>query len=97
MEVTPSAFDRFDEETTRVAARFLAEIETAAKKVGVKCTLVHTLAPSPAEEIVRTAKKQKCDLIVMASHGRKGVARLLLGSETSLVLTHAHIPVLVTR
>jgi nucleotide-binding universal stress UspA family protein len=50
-----------------------------------------------SDAIIAAAKKQKCDLIVMASHGRRGVKRLLLGSETQQVLTHSHIPVLVLR
>jgi nucleotide-binding universal stress UspA family protein len=50
-----------------------------------------------AESIIATAKRSKCDLIVMASHGRKGLKRLLLGSETQHVLTHSTIPVLVLR
>ena len=50
-----------------------------------------------AESIISAAKKHKCDLIVMASHGRKGVKRLLMGSETQHVLTHSTIPVLVLR
>ena len=50
-----------------------------------------------AEAVIAAAKKHKCDLIVMASHGRKGLKRLLLGSETQHVLTHSHIPVLVLR
>jgi nucleotide-binding universal stress UspA family protein len=50
-----------------------------------------------AESIVAAAKKHKCDLIVMASHGRKGIKRLLLGSETQHVLTHSTLPVLVLR
>ena len=50
-----------------------------------------------AEAVISAAKKHKCDLIVMASHGRKGLKRLLLGSETQHVLTHSHIPVLVLR
>jgi nucleotide-binding universal stress UspA family protein len=61
-----------------------------AKSVIVKSDLV-------AEAIINAAKKHKCDLIVMASHGRKGIKRLLLGSETQHVLTHSHIPVLVLR
>ena len=61
-----------------------------AKAVTVKSDLV-------AEAIINTAKKHKCDLIVMASHGRKGIKRLLMGSETQHVLTHSHIPVLVLR
>jgi nucleotide-binding universal stress UspA family protein len=47
--------------------------------------------------VIATAKRNKCDLIVMASHGRRGIKRLLLGSETQQVLTHSHIPVLVLR
>ncbi|MDP9929625.1 universal stress protein [Variovorax paradoxus] len=50
-----------------------------------------------AEAIIATAKNQQCDLIVMASHGRRSFARLLMGSETLHVLTHSHIPVLVLR
>lgn len=50
-----------------------------------------------AEAVISAAKKHKCDLIVMASHGRKGIKRLLMGSETQHVLTHSHIPVLVLR
>jgi nucleotide-binding universal stress UspA family protein len=61
-----------------------------AKAVVVKSDLV-------SEAIIATAKKNKCDLIVMASHGRKGIKRLLLGSETQQVLTHSHTPVLVLR
>ena len=61
-----------------------------AKAVTVKSDLV-------AEAIINAAKKHKCDLIVMASHGRNGIKRLLMGSETQHVLTHSHIPVLVLR
>ena len=50
-----------------------------------------------AEALIAAAKRHKCDLIVMASHGRRGIKRLLLGSETQQVLTHSHIPVLVLR
>ncbi|HZY40376.1 MAG TPA: universal stress protein, partial [Anaerolineae bacterium] len=50
-----------------------------------------------SDAVIAAAKKQKCDLIVMASHGRRGIKRLLLGSETQQVLTHSHIPVLVLR
>lgn len=62
----------------------------SAKAVTVKSTLI-------SDAIIATAKKHKCDLIVMASHGRKGIKRVLLGSETQQVLTHTHIPVLVLR
>ena len=53
--------------------------------------------PSPADSIVRVAKKEKCELIIMASHGRRGISRLLLGSETNHVLMRSRMPVLVVR
>jgi nucleotide-binding universal stress UspA family protein len=67
----------------------------SAKGVTVKSVVVKSDVVSDA--LIATAKKQKADLIVMASHGRKGIKRLLLGSETQQVLTHSHIPVLVLR
>ncbi len=69
---------------------------TAAKK-GVKAKGVTVKSDLVAEAVIAAAKKHKCDLIVMASHGRRGLKRLLLGSETQHVLTHSHIPVLVLR
>ena len=66
-----------------------------AKGVAVKPVVVKSDVVSDA--LIATAKKHKADLIVMASHGRKGIKRLLLGSETQQVLTHSHIPVLVLR
>ena len=81
----------------RDKARGLLEtIQKKAEEVNVKTTVV--LGQGPVwDAIVKAAKKQKCDLVVMASHGRKGVARVLLGSETLAVLTHSHVPVLVLR
>jgi nucleotide-binding universal stress UspA family protein len=64
--------------------------EVKVKPVTVKSDLV-------SEAVIATAKSNKCDLIVMASHGHRGIKRLLLGSETQQVLTHSHIPVLVLR
>jgi nucleotide-binding universal stress UspA family protein len=69
----------------------------AARAKGVNARAMVAKSDGVSEAIIATAKKTKCDLIVMASHGRKGVKRLLLGSETQQVLTHAHIPVLVLR
>jgi nucleotide-binding universal stress UspA family protein len=73
----------------------LARVGAAAAKV--KCAQVRVTYPTPWEGIIGAAKKHKCDLIVMASHGRRGLAGLLLGSETTKVLTHSKIPVLVCR
>ena len=64
---------------------------------GVTVKAVVAKSDLVAEAVIAAAKKHKCDLIVMASHGRKGIKRLLLGSETQHVLTHSHIPVLVLR
>lgn len=72
-------------------------VEKTAAAKGVKTKAVTVKSDLVSEAIIATAKKQKCDLIIMASHGRRGIKRLLLGSETQLVLTHSHIPVLVLR
>jgi nucleotide-binding universal stress UspA family protein len=77
------------------AARYLTVIEQAAKKAGVPCEVISVTSDYPADSILATAKKKKCDLIVMATHGRRGVSGVLLGSETQRVLTHSAIPVMV--
>jgi len=72
-------------------------IKADATAQGVTAKAVVAKSDLVAEAVIAAAKKHKCDLIVMASHGRKGIKRLLLGSETQHVLTHSHIPVLVLR
>lgn len=72
-------------------------VKSAGQKREVKVKPVTLKSDLIAEAIIATAKRHKCDLIVMASHGRRGLKRLLLGSETQQVLTHSHIPVLVLR
>ncbi|MGC4395958.1 universal stress protein [Hydrogenophaga sp. T2] len=72
-------------------------IKSAGQKREVKVKPVTAKSDLVSEAIIGTAKRQKCDLIVMASHGRRGIKRLLLGSETQQVLTHSHVPVLVLR
>ncbi len=72
-------------------------VAASAVAHGVKAKAVTVKSDLVAEAIINAAKKHKCDLIVMASHGRKGIKRLLMGSETLHVLTHSHIPVLVLR
>jgi nucleotide-binding universal stress UspA family protein len=81
----------------KAAATYLGAIEQAAAAAGVPCTVLKVTGEYPADTIVATARKHKCDLIVMASHGRKGVKALLLGSETAKVLAHSKTPVLVHR
>jgi len=77
--------------------RVLAEVERAAREAGVPWRLEQVVADNPWEAIVETAHRLGCDLIVMASHGRRGLGSLLLGSETQKVLVHSAIPVLVHR
>jgi nucleotide-binding universal stress UspA family protein len=73
------------------------KVKEAAEAEGIRAKAVTTSSDFAAEAIINAAKKYKCDLIVMASHGRRGMKRLLMGSETMHVLTHSHIPVLVLR
>ncbi|NCP39465.1 MAG: universal stress protein [Rhodoferax sp.] len=73
------------------------DVKKAAELQGVKTKALTIKSDIVSDAIIASAKKHKCDLIVMASHGRNGVKRLLLGSETQQVLTHSHIPVLVLR
>jgi nucleotide-binding universal stress UspA family protein len=80
-----------------LAERILAVLRDTAKVAGVPYDGVHAINDHPYEAIISTARDKQCDLIVMASHGRKGVSALLLGSETTKVLTHSRIPVLVCR
>lgn len=79
------------------ARRALDYAERAAREAGVACAVLRKERESPWEEIIWTAASESCDLIFMASHGRRGVAGLVLGSETHKVLTHSKIPVLVVR
>lgn len=79
------------------AAGYLTEVERQAKTLGVPCEVVRVEADEPYQVIIDTAAQKGCDLIAMASHGRRGMAAVLLGSETLKVLTHSKIPVLVYR
>jgi nucleotide-binding universal stress UspA family protein len=89
--------DDYEREAKAAAARALATVARIAKKAGVRCSTVHVRHPDAWEAIIRTARGKRCDLIVMASHGRSGMKALVLGSETNKVLAHTHIPVLVHR
>ncbi len=80
-----------------MADRYLGVIKEEASKAGVPCELVHCSNEHPYEEIVKTAQERQCDVIFQASHGRRGMSGVLLGSETQKVLTHSNIPVLVFR
>ncbi len=89
--------DEYEEESRRVCDRALQQVKTAADAAGVPCDTVREVHDQPYRAIIDVAHARNCDLIVMASHGRRGVSALLLGSETVKVLTHSTIPVLVYR
>ena len=94
LEETPASFR---EHMQKHADRTLAEAAEIARSLGVEATSLHMEDDAPYQAIIRTAESQRCDVIVMASHGRGGVSALLLGSETMKVLSHSKIPVLVVR
>ena len=89
--------EEHDERVARIADRALEQVKMAAEAAGVAVETVRESHDQPYRAIIDCALANKCDLIVMASHGRRGVSALLLGSETSKVLTHSTIPVLVYR
>lgn len=88
---------RYDKEAKARAQKMLAGVAQKADAVGIEHHEVVVSGELPYEAIIAGARKYKCDLIVMASHGRRGISGLLLGSETAKVLTHSKVPVLVVR
>ena len=88
--------EEYERAAAQNAARILADVAAQAQKLGVACETVH-VTEFPAEGIILTAKDKGCDLIVMASHGRRGLSRVLLGSQAVRVLTHSTVPVLICR
>jgi nucleotide-binding universal stress UspA family protein len=97
ISVSPSEVARVEKQWSEQGQALAEAVGDAAEKAGVKAKAVTVRSDLVAEAILAAAKKNRCDLIVMASHGRKGIKRLLLGSETQHVLTHGNIPVLVLR
>jgi nucleotide-binding universal stress UspA family protein len=81
----------------KYADETLGAVERAARTQGVVCEVISVEHEHPYQAIIDTAESKGCDLIVMASHGRRGIAAIVLGSETVKVLTHSKIPVLVHR
>lgn len=92
-----NAVTRYDQQLESLMKQRFAFIEDRAKDYNIKADLAHEIDDSPAEAIVRKAKLSDSDLIVMSSHGRRGVQKMLLGSQTSEVLVKTPIPVLVIR
>jgi nucleotide-binding universal stress UspA family protein len=81
----------------RHATGVLGDVADAAKKAGLNCDTVQVEHEQPYEAIIKTAEDKGCDVIVMASHGRSGIAAVLLGSVTNKVLAHTAIPVIVVH
>ena len=84
---------QYEQDCEALAEKYLGVAKAAAVVAGISCETVHVWAAHPYEAIIDTARKAGSDLIFMASHGRKGVSTLVLGSETGKVLTHSKIPV----
>lgn len=89
--------EAYRESGRQAAQRILGKAKAAAEAMGVAAEVVHVEMMRPAEAIVETAKERDCNLIVMASHGRRGLSRLFLGSQTIETLTFSPVPVLVVR
>lgn len=94
---SPALRNRFEGEFKARAQEILAQVEEEAKRAGLECECIVGTNNTVYEEIIDTAAKKNCDLIMMASHGHAGITGLLLGSETAKLLTHAKLPVLVLR
>jgi nucleotide-binding universal stress UspA family protein len=88
---------QYKEDMTAIAGRYLDEGKKIAAAAGVECDLVHMEHEHPYRAIIDAAQNGGCDVIQMASHGRRGISAILLGSETLKVLTHSTIPVIVCR
>jgi nucleotide-binding universal stress UspA family protein len=93
----PTEMAEYEARQKEAAATVLADVKAAANRIGVDAETVHVPEAQPAEAIIATASERHCNLIVMASHGRRGLRRLLLGSQTSEVLVGSPLPVLVVR
>lgn len=92
-----SSFADYETRMAEYADDTLSAAGRAAKSQGIPCATLHVKDRHPAEGIIETAAAQGCDLIVMASHGRRGLARLLLGSQAYKVVTMSPVPVLICR
>jgi len=95
--IDPTTPEKFSELADQQANEYLSEVEIQCTAAGVECATATAASDVPYEAIIEAAERLGCDLIFMASHGRRGISGLLLGSETQKVLTHSKIPVLVYR
>ncbi len=96
-EYRPESIEQYDERVTAQAQERLDAAKALCDQMGVAASTSMVKSFSPAEAIIDQAKRHDCDIVFMASHGRKGLAAVLIGSETQKVLTNSHIPVMVYR
>ena len=94
-EYRPESIEQYEERVEGEANKRLAQAKAICDEAGVVCSTVSVKSFSPAEAIIEQVDKSECDVVFMASRGRKGLAAVLLGSETQKVLTHSRIPVMV--
>jgi nucleotide-binding universal stress UspA family protein len=95
--VSSARIEDYQKEAAKLAVQYLDVAKDIVAAAKLPCNVMHVQSAQPYQAIIDVAKDQGCDLIVMASHGRRGVAAIVLGSETVKVLTHSTIPVLVVR
>lgn len=93
----PAEMARFEKENSDAAAEALSKVQAAAERSGVQAVTRHVPNQRAATAIIETSEREGCNLIVMSSHGRTGIVRAFLGSQTMDVITHSKIPVLVVR
>lgn len=96
-KVNPDPIHHYEDMASAAAKVILDAAAQKAKVAGVTCELVHVPDRHPAEGIIATAEKKSCDLIVMGSHGRRTIGRLLLGSQANEVLAHTKVPALIVQ
>lgn len=95
--MSPALRQRIEDAGRARAQKMLDEIAKQARARGVRCSTLCVAGDLPYQQIIAAARRKKCDLILMASHGRRGLSSVLLGSETAKVLLHTKVPVLVVR
>jgi nucleotide-binding universal stress UspA family protein len=89
--------EEYEKAAAANARKILSDVSETAARIGVACETVHIKDQFAAEGIVEEAKNRGCDLIVMGSHGRRGIAKFVLGSQANRVLTHSTTPMLIVR
>jgi nucleotide-binding universal stress UspA family protein len=96
-EMVTDTPEQYAKHMANLAAKYLNSAKETVAAAGVNCDTVHVEHDHPYQAIIDTAAREPCDLIVMASHGRRGMSAIMLGSETVKVLAHGAVPVLVVR